>query len=101
MVKKWARNYSQWLKTVKKPLTVNKATRLYTKYTIRRDAALTKTPPMTTKYRGHQYILESANLNPRNCYRTSNIYQKKGMGCLLYTSPSPRDRQRSRMPSSA
>ena len=24
-----------------------------------------------------------------------------GMGCLLYTSPSPRDRQKSRMPSSA
>ena len=25
----------------------------------------------------------------------------KAMGCLLYTSPSPRDRQKSRMPSSA
>ena len=25
----------------------------------------------------------------------------KGNGCLLYTSPSPRDRTRSRMPSSA
>ena len=25
----------------------------------------------------------------------------KGMCCLLYTSPSPRDRQKSRMPSSA
>ena len=25
----------------------------------------------------------------------------KGQGCLLYTSPSPRDRQKSRMPSSA
>ena len=25
----------------------------------------------------------------------------KGLGCLLYTSPSPRDRQKSRMPSSA
>ena len=24
-----------------------------------------------------------------------------GMNCLLYTSPSPRDRQKSRMPSSA
>ena len=24
-----------------------------------------------------------------------------GYGCLLYTSPSPRDRQKSRMPSSA
>ena len=26
---------------------------------------------------------------------------KKGVRCLLYTSPSPRDRTRSRMPSSA
>ena len=25
----------------------------------------------------------------------------RGYGCLLYTSPSPRDRQKSRMPSSA
>ena len=50
-------------------------------------------------------------------YRASNIYSFKGMKelkefqpdiihiqtefCLLYTSPSPRDRQKSRMPSSA
>ena len=27
--------------------------------------------------------------------------QKRGKACLLYTSPSPRDRQKSRMPSSA
>ena len=31
--------------------------------------------------------------------RTEDL--KKLMGCLLYTSPSPRDRTRSRMPSSA
>ena len=28
-------------------------------------------------------------------------YSKKDSDCLLYTSPSPRDRQKSRMPSSA
>ena len=28
-------------------------------------------------------------------------YEKGSNGCLLYTSPSPRDRQKSRMPSSA
>ena len=32
---------------------------------------------------------------------TINIYYGNGNGCLLYTSPSPRDRQKSRMPSSA
>ena len=29
------------------------------------------------------------------------LCKRKGMNCLLYTSPSPRDRIRSRMPSSA
>ena len=29
------------------------------------------------------------------------VYAKKITGCLLYTSPSPRDLLRSRMPSSA
>ena len=31
----------------------------------------------------------------------SESYFSYGIGCLLYTSPSPRDRQKSRMPSSA
>ena len=31
----------------------------------------------------------------------SQRYQVFLLGCLLYTSPSPRDRQKSRMPSSA
>ena len=33
--------------------------------------------------------------------RTSDFNYKLLAGCLLYTSPSPRDRTRSRMPSSA
>ena len=36
--------------------------------------------------------------------RVASIYPDKTAvvyGCLLYTSPSPRDRQKSRMPSSA
>ena len=31
----------------------------------------------------------------------SGILDREEYGCLLYTSPSPRDRQKSRMPSSA
>ena len=31
----------------------------------------------------------------------SAVYARSAVGCLLYTSPSPRDRTRSRMPSSA
>ena len=30
-----------------------------------------------------------------------NALQERNLACLLYTSPSPRDRQKSRMPSSA
>ena len=33
-------------------------------------------------------------------FRPGSIF-RKGYTCLLYTSPSPRDRQKSRMPSSA
>ena len=29
------------------------------------------------------------------------LFCRTGLSCLLYTSPSPRDRQKSRMPSSA
>ena len=38
-------------------------------------------------------------------FKLSTLIQKRlvqlNQGCLLYTSPSPRDRTRSRMPSSA
>ena len=30
-----------------------------------------------------------------------SLVRERGLSCLLYTSPSPRDRTRSRMPSSA
>ena len=33
--------------------------------------------------------------------RRIEIQENNIIGCLLYTSPSPRDRQKSRMPSSA
>ena len=32
---------------------------------------------------------------------SEEFHKVKGLACLLYTSPSPRDRQKSRMPSSA
>ena len=33
--------------------------------------------------------------------KRNSIEMEEGYGCLLYTSPSPRDMRRSRMPSSA
>ena len=35
------------------------------------------------------------------CYEYTHRYGKKHSCCLLYTSPSPRDKRQSRMPSSA
>ena len=37
----------------------------------------------------------------REATRNMDMKNKQFMCCLLYTSPSPRDRQKSRMPSSA
>ena len=45
---------------------------------------------------GEHFFKEGAKVVPGNTY-----YNKQYNGCLLYTSPSPRDRQKSRMPSSA
>ena len=35
------------------------------------------------------------------CERATGTNSKTGVDCLLYTSPSPRDKRQSRMPSSA
>ena len=45
-------------------------------------------------------IRDKAEQTVRNKLRTYNSY-KKDNSCLLYTSPSPRDKRQSRMPSSA
>ena len=44
-----------------------------------------------------------ASRKEKKLYQSCHILHKKGQYyiCLLYTSPSPRDRQKSRMPSSA
>ena len=41
------------------------------------------------------------NFKALNANRKHFLEPMRDMGCLLYTSPSPRDRTRSRMPSSA
>ena len=49
-------------------------------------------------------LLRSAGLDPTSCYDRPSAAAAAGEEpyvCLLYTSPSPRDRTRSRMPSSA
>ena len=41
---------------------------------------------------------KKSDLNPKTF---NSIVVRQDLHCLLYTSPSPRDRQKSRMPSSA
>ena len=42
--------------------------------------------------------MKGIKVNHKKVYR---LYKEESLVCLLYTSPSPRDRQKSRMPSSA
>ena len=44
---------------------------------------------------------DEARFVSENIYDAGEFLFKLHQGCLLYTSPSPRDRQKSRMPSSA
>eukprot|EP00657_Telonema_sp_P-1_P001950 TRINITY_DN14742_c0_g1_i1.p1 TRINITY_DN14742_c0_g1~~TRINITY_DN14742_c0_g1_i1.p1 ORF type:complete len:116 (+),score=18.02 TRINITY_DN14742_c0_g1_i1:117-464(+) len=43
----------------------------------------------------------SAGVGREHSVKGSSVVSSKSSSCLLYTSPSPRDRTRSRMPSSA
>ena len=45
--------------------------------------------------------VQKAIINMKDPDETANFIKYLPDGCLLYTSPSPRDRQKSRMPSSA
>ena len=79
---------------------------------------------MTGQHSGHTYIRDNGEWNergnvwsfqsmldnpelegqrplPDSTLTVANVLQKNGYSCLLYTSPSPRDKRQSRMPSSA
>ena len=55
-----------------------------------------KTQPQEKLYSYSDYVAEQ--LEDETIHQNDRI---ETTGCLLYTSPSPRDRTRSRMPSSA
>ena len=61
--------------------------------------------PPTLLANGFDFSRYSFNADPQPCLGwVGRIAPEKGLedaACLLYTSPSPRDRQKSRMPSSA
>ena len=55
---------------------------------------------LTTAVLGDEALLVT-ELRPKSGFYDFDAKYTDGMTCLLYTSPSPRDRQKSRMPSSA
>ena len=53
-------------------------------------------------WQGHQFdLLYTVTLTTNSLQTDLTVNNKNYQTCLLYTSPSPRDRQKSRMPSSA
>ena len=50
---------------------------------------------------GIRALAKSAQQRGHNVKVVCPDQERSATGCLLYTSPSPRDRQKSRMPSSA
>ena len=62
-----------------------------------RTASMTITPNVNEASNGRTYfstdVMEPVNYNVE--------FSSEGGNCLLYTSPSPRDKRQSRMPSSA
>ena len=60
---------------------------------------------MCIRDRDHKDQVEHANNGAQHQEPITTCFQRnvdgEPIGCLLYTSPSPRDRTRSRMPSSA
>ena len=58
-------------------------------------------PTITGDYQKSTFTLRDNNGNSIVLRQNFIIYRVQTKYCLLYTSPSPRDRQKSRMPSSA
>ena len=56
---------------------------------------------MEKHWKDFKEILDKKNLSRKECLLLPLRTIAKALNCLLYTSPSPRDRQKSRMPSSA
>ena len=61
-------------------------------------------PDAKTVHTGAWYLIRRTDLDNTQTYVALTVFhamQQVSWNCLLYTSPSPRDRQKSRMPSSA
>ena len=60
-----------------------------------------KSMGLTTVYRNLQVLIKHGLIRSRHLPTGEVLYTPVDRDCLLYTSPSPRDKRQSRMPSSA
>ena len=65
------------------------------------QVAFTEHPYEYLEHGGALHSAQVLGLDPFTVVKTLVMQDQDGKPCLLYTSPSPRDRQKSRMPSSA
>ena len=86
-MERYMKNQDSLMQTIQK-LEVQMS-QLATPQNERQKGTLPTQPIMNPKNSQQAYLVEDPSLNQCNVV------------CLLYTSPSPRDRQKSRMPSSA
>ena len=61
----------------------------------------TKKIGISSEYFCEEFVFIPDGETPEECARFHDVEYLDITDCLLYTSPSPRDRQKSRMPSSA
>jgi nitroreductase len=67
----------------------------------RGGALIRNNAPVDVAFAAQNILLKAHELGLGTCVVKSYNEKSVGQICLLYTSPSPRDRQKSRMPSSA
>ena len=77
---------------------MNKLVKLFTIFISAITLTIASISSSFAKVEGEYIVLGSA-ISLTGKYSSNGVHTQNG--CLLYTSPSPRDRTRSRMPSSA
>ena len=74
---------------------------LATDLSARGDRALDRALQLTKALNTKLIVLHVMESHSTSARLTTPVWRRLSSDCLLYTSPSPRDRQKSRMPSSA
>ena len=92
----------QWARVAGVPFTQFSKMSLYDRWEpVRKHGSFWETIPWKGDGRALWSYIKKHDVRILSAYSSSDSNCLPGKSCLLYTSPSPRDRQKSRMPSSA